>query len=128
MAYLTRQKLVLGAVFDSAERPLTATEVCKQAQEEIPSIGIATVYRAIKQFVSEGLVRAVEIPGAAPHYESAAQNHHHFFMCQQCKRLFQLIGCVQGLRGLAPNGFLVQQHEIVLYGACASCASKGEQK
>jgi Fur family ferric uptake transcriptional regulator len=122
VTYLTKQKRVLGQVFQSAKRPLTASEVCLQAKRKIPSLGIATVYRAIRQFVLDGQIRAVEIPGVPPHYESAARHHHHFFMCQHCKRLFDLIGCVRGVRSLAPNGFRVQQHEIVLYGQCASCA------
>ena len=128
MGYLTKQKLVLGGVFEQAKRPLTASEICNEARKEIPSLGIATVYRAIKQSLTEGNVRAVEIPGVAPHYESAGRQHHHFFLCQECKRLFELMGCVRGVRGLAPNGFRVQQHEIVLYGACASCVGRMEQE
>jgi len=121
VTYRTKHKLVLGGVFARAKRPLTPVEICEEAQKEIPSLGIATVYRAIKQFVADGQIRAVEVPGAAPHYESAARHHHHFFLCQQCKRLFDLIGCVRGVQSLAPNGFRVQQHEIVLYGECKSC-------
>jgi Fur family ferric uptake transcriptional regulator len=121
MGYVTKQKLVLRAVLESAKRPLTAGEICQQARHEIPSLGMATVYRAIKQLVSGGHVCVVGIPGLAPHYESAARHHHHFFLCQQCNRLFDLIGCVRGVRELAPSGFRVQQHEIVLYGQCASC-------
>lgn len=128
MAYMTRQKQVLGEVFGRAKGPLTAGEICQEARKEIPSLGIATVYRAIRQFLSAGQVRAVEIPGAAPHYESAGRDHHHFFVCQECKRLFELMGCVRGVRALAPNGFRVQEHEIVLYGACASCAVSREQE
>jgi Fur family ferric uptake transcriptional regulator len=122
MSYVTQQKRVVGGVFEQAKRPLTPVEICEEARKEMPSLGIATVYRAIRQFVSEGLVRTVEIPGVAPHYESAAGHHHHFFLCQQCKRLFNLIGCLRGVKSLAPAGFLVQEHEIVLYGECASCA------
>jgi len=124
MSYLTQQKLILGAVFERAKRPLTPAEICEEARKEIPTLGIATVYRAIKQFISEGQVRSIEIPGAAPHYESAARHHHHFFLCQQCKRLFDLIGCVRGVKSLAPKGFRVKQHEIVLYGECAACIGK----
>lgn len=126
MAYLTRQKQVLGGVFERARRPLTAGEICREAQREIPSLGIATVYRAIKEFVTAGQIRSVEIPGAPPHYESAARHHHHFFLCQECKRLFDLIGCVRGVGSLAPTGFRVQQHEIVLYGECAACAERAQ--
>jgi Fur family ferric uptake transcriptional regulator len=124
MAYLTKQKLVLGEVLQRAKQPLTATQICREARRKIPSLGIATVYRAIKQFVTEGQIRAVEIPGVPPHYESAARHHHHFFLCHECKRLFDIIGCVRGVGALAPSGFRVRQHEIVLYGECATCAGK----
>jgi Fur family ferric uptake transcriptional regulator len=121
MSYLTRQKRVLSGVFERAKWPLTPGEICDEAKKEIPSLGIATVYRAIRQFVSEGIVRVVEIPGAAPRYESASGHHRHFFLCQSCKQLFELIGCVRDIGSLAPRGFRVQQHEIVLYGECGSC-------
>lgn len=123
MAYLTRQKTVLGQIFERADRPLTAREICREAKRKLPSLGLATVYRALKQSVLEGRVRVVQLPGIAPHYESAARNHHHFFLCQQCKQLFDLIGCVRGVGALAPDGFRVRQHEIVLYGECAVCAA-----
>lgn len=122
MAYLTRQRLVLEQVFRSAQRPLTPGEVCQRARRTIPSVGLATVYRALRQFVSEGQIRIVDIPGVPPHYESAGRRHHHFFLCQQCRQVFNLIGCVRGVGSLAPQGFRVQQHEIVLYGECADCA------
>ena len=128
MTYLTRQKLVLGEIFELAERPLTAIEICRLAKRQVPKLGLATVYRALRQFVSEGQIRLVEIPGVPPHYESAARHHHHFFLCQQCKQLFDLIGCVKGVGTLAPDGFRVQQHEIVLYGECAACARRPRPK
>jgi len=124
MGYSTRQKMVLGEVFERATRPLTATEIRREAKRKIPSLGMATVYRAIKQFVLEGHIRAVEIPGVSPHYESSDRHHHHFFLCQHCRRLFDLLGCVRGVGSLAPNGFRVRRHEIVLYGECAGCAGK----
>jgi Fur family ferric uptake transcriptional regulator len=122
MSYVTRQRQVLGAVFEQAKRPLTPCEIRDEARKEIPSLGIATVYRAINRLVADGQVRPVEVPGAGPHYERAGRRHHHFFLCHQCKRLFDLIGCVQGVQSLAPSGFRVRQHEIVLYGECVSCA------
>jgi Fur family transcriptional regulator, ferric uptake regulator len=121
MSYVTRQKQVLGRVFARAKRPLMPAEICDEARKEIPSLGIATVYRTLRQFLAEGLVRAVEIPGAAPHYESSAGHHHHFFVCRECKRLYELIGCIRDVGSLAPRGFRVRQHEIVLYGECGSC-------
>ena len=125
MSYVTRQRQVLLEVFEAAERPLTPSEICETARRELPSVGIATVYRAIRQFVAEGRVRAVELPGAAPHYERASKDHRHFFLCHHCRRLFDLIGCMRGFNSLAPRGFRVRHHEIVLYGECAACVKKG---
>jgi Fur family ferric uptake transcriptional regulator len=124
MSYITQQKVVLGDVFERAKRPLKPREICEEARKKLPSLGIATVYRFIRQFVSDGYVRPVEIPGVAPHYERAARRHHHFFLCRQCRRLFELIGCLRGVKSLAPPGFYVQEHEIVLYGDCAACVGK----
>jgi Fur family transcriptional regulator, ferric uptake regulator len=101
---------------------LTAHEICKKARKEVRGLGIATVYRALRQLVDEGQTRHIEVPGAQPHYESAARNHHHFFLCEDCKRLFDLMGCLRGISNLLPEGFRMKRHEIVIYGECAACA------
>jgi Fur family ferric uptake transcriptional regulator len=121
VSYTTQQKLTLTGVIMHAERPLTPAEICKAGKEAIPALGIATVYRVLKQLLEEGRVRMVEVPGASPHYESTARQHHHFFFCQRCRRLYNLLGCVHGISELAPQGFAVDGHEIVLSGRCANC-------
>ncbi len=121
MAYTTQQKLAVIGVIENSPQPLTPAEICDAARKELPAIGIATVYRALKQFVEEGIVRPVEVPGASPHYEHSSRQHHHFFLCQQCRRLFNLLGCVKGVESMAPEGFRVRRHEIVLYGDCPEC-------
>ncbi len=125
MAYTTQQKLAVESVIKSSERPLTPVEICEMAQADVPALGIATVYRTIKQYVAEGSVRLVDVPGAPPHYESANRRHHHFFLCNQCRRLFDLVGCSRGIEALAPKGFHVERHEIILYGDCKECLAHG---
>lgn len=121
MVYATHQKAVLNQIIEKFDRPLTAQEILAEAQKELPRLGMATVYRALKQFQADGAVRVVEIPGVTPHYETSARHHHHFFVCQQCEKLFNLIGCVRGVNALAPEQFRVKRHEIVLYGDCSEC-------
>jgi Fur family ferric uptake transcriptional regulator len=122
--YATQQKLTLAGVIMRAERPLTAAEICRAGRKAVPSLGIATVYRTLKKLVGEGRVRLVGIPGISPRYESTASQHHHFFFCRRCRRLYNLPGCARGLDALAPEGFAVDRHEIVLYGRCADCRGK----
>ena len=122
--YTTQQKRTLTGVILRADRPLTPAEIWKAGKKASPALGIATVYRALRRLAEEGRVRLVEIPGAVPHYESTARQHHHFFFCRHCRRLSNLVGCLPGVRGLAPRGFAVEGHEIVLYGRCANCRGK----
>lgn len=121
MAYTTQQKRILADVIESAENPLTPQEICDLGRKQMPRLGIATVYRTLKQALDEGWVRIVDIPGASPRYESSKRTHHHFFLCQACQRIFNLVGCLGGINSLAPSGFEVEKHEIILYGRCKSC-------
>lgn len=124
MAYKTRQRDAIWQVIVSSDRPLTPMDICEEAGKSVESIGIATVYRALKQMISEGQVRHIDIPGVQPHYEAASRRHHHFFLCESCQRLFDLAGCLRGISGLLPDGFRMKRHEIVIYGDCESCAGK----
>jgi len=122
VSYSTRQRAVILDILRQAGQPLTAQEIHERASRDSARLGLATVYRALKTFMDQGVITQVEIPGASPCYEPTDRGHHHHFICQHCRRVFDLPGCVGGLEGLAPQDFRVERHEIVLYGACASCA------
>ncbi len=124
MAYSTQQKTIVSSVLETAERPLTPVEICELAKGEWPEIGIATVYRAIREYLKSGTVRLVDLPGASPHYEHSSRQHHHFFLCEACRKIFNLPRCVQGVDAIADKGFLVERHEIVLFGRCPACRPK----
>ena len=97
-------------------------DIHRLAVKSVPSLGIATVYRSLKNLQEEGQVCCVEIPGQPPRYERSDKGHHHHFHCNQCGDVFDLDKCVEGLKKLAPPGFKVTDHEIILYGACKACA------
>ncbi|CAN5762667.1 transcriptional repressor [soil metagenome] len=105
--------------------PLTPVEIHQLALKEVPGIGLATVYRSLKSLAADGHVVAVEIPGQAPRYERSDKGHHHHFMCRQCNGVFELETCLDGVKSMAPNGFRVDDHEIILYGICNTCLAKG---
>jgi hypothetical protein len=60
----TKQREAIAACFASAGRPLSPHEVHALACEVQPSLGIATVYRALNAFVEDGLL--VRVPIAEP--------------------------------------------------------------
>ena len=119
----TRQRQAVISVFDKVERPLSPEEILKFALRDVAGIGIATVYRSVKQLVQEGYLIAVELPGEPPRYERAGKHHHHHFMCRTCDQVFEIDGCPGDLKRLAPKGFRLEDHSLTLYGLCSHCIS-----
>jgi Fur family ferric uptake transcriptional regulator len=120
----TRQRTAIRAVFEQARRPLSIAEVLEEAQRVVPGLGIATVYRTVGALVEEGSLSAVEIGGEAPRYEVSGRGHHHHFRCRRCHRVFEVEGCLPEVQKLAPEGFVVEDHEILLFGLCPQCAPR----
>jgi len=119
----TRQRSSIRAALAAAGRPLSPAEVLASAQRDVAALSIATVYRNLKQLVDAGEIQPVELPGDAPRYELAGHAHHHHFLCDVCRRAFDVPGCPGDMARLAPAGFDVSRHELTLYGTCADCAA-----
>ncbi len=123
-ARTTRQRQAIEDALQQADRPMTPEELLAIAQASVPRLGIATVYRAIKDLRDAGEVVPVEVPGHPTCYETAHRGHHHHFHCRACQRVFEVVGCVHGVNGIAPTGFRVEDHEIVLRGLCGACVDQ----
>ncbi len=119
----TRQRDALRDVFDEAKHPLSIPELFEAAVKRIDGLGVATVYRAVHALLEDGTIETVEIPGEPVRYERANKGHHHHFQCERCERVFDIDGCIENVRRLAPPKFRVRQHAVTLYGLCAACAT-----
>ena len=62
MKYSRQRNIILDIVKNSYDHP-TAETVYKLARKELPSIGIATVYRNLNQLVDSGEVIRISLPG-----------------------------------------------------------------
>ena len=118
----TKQRDVLREVLECSTRPLSVGELLEAASQSAEGLGVATVYRAVAALLDAGWIEAVEIPGEPTRYERADKGHHHHFQCQKCERAFDIAGCLENLRKLAPPKFRIKQHAVTLYGLCAACA------
>jgi len=123
MARNTGQKDAVRRVMKAAKRPLNPQEVLERALADIPGMGIATVYRHLKSLNETGWLVCVDLPGEGTRFELASIAHHHHFKCDTCERVFDVPGCAQDVEGLAPDGFVVDRHEVLLFGVCPDCST-----
>ncbi len=117
----TRQRAAIIRVLEEVARPLSPQELLEEARRDVTGLGIATVYRTVRALVDEGSVQTVNLPGEPARYERTGTSHHHHFRCLQCDRVFEVAGCPKGIRDVVPRGFMLEAHELVLYGTCRAC-------
>lgn len=117
----TQQRRALRQAIRLADRPLSPQEILEAGRDRIPSLGIATVYRNIRSLLDEGWLQEVELPGKPNRYELAGKHHHHHFHCKTCDRVYDIDNCPGSFKDLAPQGFELEAHDLILYGTCRGC-------
>ncbi|MBF1142098.1 MAG: transcriptional repressor [[Eubacterium] sulci] len=90
MKYSRQRNIILDIVKNSYDHP-TAETVYKLARKELPSIGIATVYRNLNQLVDSGEVVRISLPGGVDRFDGHLDKHYHS-ICPDCGRLTDLNG------------------------------------
>ena len=118
----TRQRRAIRATLEEAGHPMSPKELLEAAKGRAAGLGIATVYRNLRQLQDAGSITTVDLPGEPPRYEISGKAHHHHFLCRECDRVYELDGCPAGVSSVTPPGFRVEGHELVLYGICGDCA------
>jgi Fur family transcriptional regulator, ferric uptake regulator len=119
----TRQRRAIRQTFEETDHPLSPKELLEGARKHVEGLGIATVYRNIRNLQDEGWIVAVDLPGEPSRYEVSGKGHHHHFHCRDCDRVFEVEGCPGNLKSVTPEGFQLERHEFVLYGLCEACAA-----
>ncbi|MDK2972057.1 MAG: Fur family transcriptional regulator, ferric uptake regulator [Candidatus Sumerlaeota bacterium] len=107
---------------------MTPQDVWEEARKEVPSLGIATVYRMVKTMLEAGELQRIEVPGHPPRYEMRAKGLHHHFYCRKCDQLFSIKGSPRQVQSLVPKGFVLEGQDIVLYGVCEECPSSSSAR
>ncbi|WP_428389911.1 Fur family transcriptional regulator [Mucisphaera sp.] len=127
-ARYTHQRSAIVDALHNAGGPLRPLDILRIASKQVPSLGLATVYRHLKQLQASGEIHAVEFCGREVRYESTDRGHHHHFLCRACGEAFDLNGCPEGISKLVPPGFEVSDHELTLLGRCPDCVASNQDE
>jgi Fur family transcriptional regulator, ferric uptake regulator len=88
----------------------------------------ASVYRILEELEAINVVQRVDIGAGITRYEPVrhGRGHHHHLVCEHCGRLepFSDEGLERAIQRLSERVPLdVSEHEVLLRGACRSCAN-----
>ena len=107
---------------------LSAVEIQEALQSRGREASRASIYRVMEELERIGLVDRVEVGHGTSRFEPArgAAEHHHHIVCDRCGRLepFSDPGLERAIERVSERlEVQVSEHEIVLRGACSSCAA-----
>jgi len=115
---------VLGSLRDHPHA--SADEVLNHVTEALPKASLQSVYNALSDFVSAGIVRRFEPAGSPGRYELRVADNHHHLVCTECGTVVDVDCAVGHAPCLTPSedhGFVVHTAEVTYWGLCAACAS-----
>ena len=121
MKRITKQRTAILKFLSETGRPLSIDEILAYASTEIPQINLSTIYRTIKTLIQEEKIVLIELPGEKSCYKISSKEHHHYFLCDSCNKIYFITQCPRKLSQIVPKGFQLLGHSITLNGFCSDC-------
>jgi Fur family iron response transcriptional regulator len=112
----TRQRLLLAALlFGKGDRHVTAEMLHAEAVASGEHVSLATVYNALHQFKTAGLLRELAIDGAKAYFDTNTSNHNHFYVESE-GRLMDIPGEGVRVEGVPspPEGMRIAHIDVVV--------------
>ena len=120
----TPQRVIVAEALAAARRALSAQELHERINAAHPTLGLATVYRALEAQVQDGMASRFERDGHVSAYVACNATHHHHLVCTRCQRVEDLdetvVDPLLSSVGRARD-FQVDHAALDFYGLCGSC-------
>ena len=118
----SRKKIL--SLFLSTRDALAHGDIEKKAGEKFDRV---TVYRTLQTFVEKGIIHTIPTADNSIRYalcKECEEGHHHdehvHFVCTNCGRTICLDDVVSPRIEL-PEGYIVQEVQVVINGVCKDC-------
>lgn len=124
---ITKQRLGILAVLETAVTPLTARDIHLRLNQEHYPISLSTVYRNLDRMLTEELIVKQGFYNDKCQYAIKRSAHLHSLICLACRKVVTIDECPleQFSRDLGRReGFQITEHHMELYGYCRDCTRK----
>ncbi|MEL6776965.1 MAG: transcriptional repressor [Cyanobacteria bacterium J06597_16] len=132
--HLTRAQKQVHSLLEQTDETLTAQTIHQRLQAQGQSVGLATVYRAVRSLQVKGVVQARALPSGEWAY-GLASNHSHYLTCLNCGTSVLIEHCpVQSLaeklsqQSSQSSQFQIFYHTLEFFGLCAPCTGHLDTK
>jgi len=120
-----RQKALLAALRDCGDE-MSGQQLHRNLSSGPSSMGLATVYRNLRQLQQKGMVRCRHLPTGEALYAPVEQDRHHL-TCVDCGETRPLDHCP--IHGLSvpqdtQQDFELLFHTLEFFGLCQSCRDR----
>ena len=120
-----RQQLLL-AQLRAADRELSGQELHARLREGPQAMGLATVYRHLRQLQQRGLIRCRHLPSGEALFAPVERDEHHL-TCVDCGSTQRLEHCPMHdvrLPAGQSEGFQLLFHTLEFFGLCRNCQQR----
>lgn len=113
-------------LLDAQDCALTAQEIDDRLRSGGRSVGRASVYRILEMLTELRLVTRIDVGQGVARYERHLPDgeHHHHLVCDCCGQVapFEDPALEQAIARVSKRlSFAVDDHDVVLHGACSTC-------
>ncbi len=124
--YSRKREAILNAIRLSGTHP-TAELIYSQLKPQFPDLSLATVYRNINEFVSDGVVSSIGVVDSKEHFDRNTAPHSHF-VCKKCGAIIDVFSLTPDLKVLTRdlNIGSVTGFQVTLQGICNDCLEANE--
>jgi Fur family ferric uptake transcriptional regulator len=120
----TRQRAAVDEVLDKVADFRTAQQIHDELRQSDSRVGLTTVYRTLQLMAESGELDAIRTADGEMSYRRCSGGHHHHLVCRSCGRTVEVSGPTVEKwtsRIAEENGFRDVNHELEIFGTCASC-------
>lgn len=124
---VTESRLAVLKFLAASHQPVSPKKISDHLHKHV---NLATVYRILKAFKTNGLVKQIDLQRGHTYFELRRQGqHHHHFVCHDCGQISDFLHCnvdrlISKIINQMPRVGKITEHSLELFGLCRVCLKK----
>lgn len=128
----SQRKLIIETLLKNIGNHPNAQELLQMAQEDDPSVGIATVYRTVEILNQMGLLNIMNLEEGFSRFEIPGDTMHFHTFCKYCGKILHLENEKEKeeiiKQWVSETGFDLLPQTFEISGICSECAKERENE